>query len=1059
MKKILLAFFSCVLTIASVSAQYSVQGKVLDKDNEGAVEMATVRMLRAQDSAFINGSVTDFAGRYSFSRVEKGKYILEYKYLGYKTAFQNIEVKNRSLILKNTYMEEDIKSLSAVEVSGTAAQMIVKGDTVEYNASAFKLQEDAVVEDLLKRLPGFQIDSDGNITVNGETIARIRVDGKRFFDGDMEMITKNFTADMVDKIQVIDELSEMAQLTGIEDGNTTRIINIQLKPDRRRGTFGNLGGGIGADFDKGFSDYRRPDYGKDYNPNAVHYNNVFDYFLDNDARYNLNGMINFFKNNIRTSLTAGANNTNTSRSSRGRSGRGWSGGSGITATQNIGLNNNMEYFNDSLQLSGNITYNHSSNQGRTYSKRESWMRGVNSTDSSYSKSNSVSNNGNFGYEMRYQIDEVNTLVIQPQVTYGYNSTVSERTYEYYTNGDTTSWGNSHNNNNTKNLNSSLNVLYSRRSIEKRGRTMTFNLRGSYGRNEGEGYNISNKYMPGDSSLLLNQKNINTSNNLSASARVSFVEPLWNVNNVIEFNGSVNYSKRTSQRNQYDLNEATGEYDLFNDEYSNDFDNISMSEDMSLNYNYRSDFINLTAGMSAQPSQTFSYTTYGDGTERNIENRVFNYSPSVNLRYNVKGDRRNYIRVEYRGRNTEPTVNQMQPVKNNTNLMHETVGNPSLLPSFAHTLRVQYNHSSQVTLSSFSTSLNSTITKDAMVSNSIYDASGKQYNQTVNADRAPYSLSGTIMYNRPIIRNRLHLNTNTSINYQERIGYSSRNVALENIDPDDIIDGKLMLGDRSLTQNYGVSENLSLTLTHNIIEVGLRGQARYSNTLNNLNTNIDRQTFNWSASGNVTLHLPYDLNIDNDLSYSARQGYAGFDKSELLWNASISKPIFKRRFTLTVTAQDILRQRLNINQNIGDNSVSYTQSDMLTSYFLVSLTYRVRRFGGRPNRSGNTGPRGPFSFAQPLDSTAAASGATVPVQQGTGTTVNGSNSTNSVTGTTTNTPAGNTNTNNNNGNNNSNNNGGYNGGGRGGNRGGGGGFGGGGFGGGGFGGGGFGGGGF
>ncbi len=947
----LVTIICCLTCFVRVSAQYTLQGKVLDKVNEGAVEMATVRMLRAQDSMMVNGTVTDFAGRFSFNKVSNGNYIIEVKYLTYKTQFVNVEIKGKSRILNNIMMEEDVKMLKEAEVSGMAAQMIVKGDTVEYNAGAFKLQEDAVVEDLFKRLPGFVVDVDGNITVNGESISRIRVDGKKFFDGDIEMVTKNLTADMIDKVQVIDEKSEMAQLTGVEDGETKRIINLKIKPDRNKGTFGNLGGGLGADYDKGFKDYVSPTY-RNSNYRSEPYDRWIDKFIDEDARYNANTMINWFNKDIRTSLTAGANNANGSRSSRGAGNRGWSGGSGITSTQNIGVNNSMSFKGDSVDMSGHITYNHSTNQGRSSSKTESWLRDVTSADTSFSRSYSVSNNASLNYDLHWKLDTLNTLVIQPNLSYGFNSSHSDRTFEYYTNGDTTSWGNSANDNSSRNVNAGLTVMFSHKSGKKQGRTLTGNLRGNFSNSKGEGTNISNKYMPGDSADIRNQRNKNRSDNYSLSFRGSFVEPLWNIYNVIEFNGSVNYSNRSSVRDQYDYDELTGEWTSWNEEYSNETWNRSLSEDLSLNYNYRGTNLNLTAGMTAQPSQSYSYTLYGDGTVRDIPNSVFNYSPSLNVRWNLGGNRREYVRVEYRGRSSEPSIQQMQPVKNNTNAMRETVGNPYLLPSFAHTMRLQYSKSNQVTFASFSTSLNATVTKDALVSNSIYDASGKQYSQTVNAERDPFNLNGSVMYNRPIIQNRLHLNTNTSASYQQRIGYSSRNVALENIDPNDIIDGKLVLGDRSITDNYSVSENLSLTLTHDIIEVGARGQFRYSNTLNNLNTSTgNRSTINWSTSGNVTLHLPYNINIDNNLSFNARQGYAGFDRNELLWNASINAPVFKKKFTLQLSANDILRQRQNINQNIGDNSVSYSQSDMLTSYFMLSLTYRVRRFGGRPGGRG------------------------------------------------------------------------------------------------------------
>ncbi|MBP7011067.1 MAG: carboxypeptidase-like regulatory domain-containing protein, partial [Bacteroidales bacterium] len=437
--RFILTSFALLFFTLNVFSQYSIQGRLLDKENDGPIEMATISLLSAKDSSLISGAVSDYAGRYSFSKVAKGDYLISYKYLGYKQVIVQLKIEDKSQILKNVYLEEEVTNLDEVEVRGMAAQMIIKGDTTEYNAAAFKMQENAVVEDLFKRLPGFMIESDGSIMVNGERIGRIRVDGRRFFDGDMEMITKNFTADMVDKIQVFDELSEMAQLTGIEDENTQRIINITLKPDRRKGVFGNVSGGLGADFDKGLR----------YDEN----------FFKDDFRYDANAMVNLFKENFRTTVTTGANNTNSSRSGRGGVGRG---GSGITSTQNIGLNINAEP-KTGMQLGGSTSYNHSSNYGNTESFRESWLRDVTNTNNSKSSSNSHSNNAHLGFEMRWQIDSLNTLVIQPNASYGLNSSNNRREFDYYTNGDSTSWGDSKNNNMSDNQNASLNLLFSHRS--------------------------------------------------------------------------------------------------------------------------------------------------------------------------------------------------------------------------------------------------------------------------------------------------------------------------------------------------------------------------------------------------------------------------------------------------------------------------------------------------------------------------------------------------------------------------------------------------------------------
>ena len=316
-KRFSLIVFLLILSVG-VFAQKSIQSTVFDSNNGMPLEMVTVRLLKGTDSTLVQGAQTNSKGWFSLPKIKPGKYILVVSSVGYNDHKENITVGNRDVILKNIQLAENVLALKELEVRGTAAQMVVKGDTLEYNATAFKTQENAVVEDLLKKLPGLEITAEGKITVNGEEIKKIRVDGKKFFDGDLEMATKNLPAEMIEKIQVLEQKSEMAQLTGFEDENTERIINLTTKSSRRKGVFGNIMGGAGYD-------------------------------NEDLLRYDGNANINFMNGDAQTSIVAGVNNINTSRSGRGRGS--WGANNGITETQNLGLNNNA-IINDALANPG-----------------------------------------------------------------------------------------------------------------------------------------------------------------------------------------------------------------------------------------------------------------------------------------------------------------------------------------------------------------------------------------------------------------------------------------------------------------------------------------------------------------------------------------------------------------------------------------------------------------------------------------------------------------------------------------------------------------------------------
>jgi len=401
----------------------------------------------------------------------------------------------------------------------------------------------------------------------------------------------------------------------------------------------------------------------------------------------------------------------------------------------------------------------------------------------------------------------------------------------------------------------------------------------------------------------------------------------------------------SNRNSEKLQFRKGENSLYREldsVYSSNFENTFYTEVVELNFRHQEKKFNYRIGAKLEPSQTYNTMYYKNGFVLKRPNEVINLAPTATYRY-LFGKKR-FARLEYRGRTNQPSIEQMQPVKNNNNLMHETIGNPLLNPSFEHTLRLMYSSFNAKRYSSFSAGLNGTFTKDALITNSIYDKTGKQYSQYINATKAPFKANANIMFNTPIIKNRLQFNTRTEMSYNQRYGYSDRDRTVEAFDAD----GNLRLGSLSSSQSASGSEHLSLTFTTDLLEVGLRGSVRYSNTQNNLNAGKNQETKDWTGSSNVNLHLAYNLNISSDMSYTNRQGYSAFDRDEWVWNASIDKSFFSNKGTLSLIFYDILQQKLTIRESIGDNFRQLSRFKALTSYVMLSFTYKINRFGG-PNR--------------------------------------------------------------------------------------------------------------
>jgi len=897
-KKYLFVIVNLFITL-SLFAQHSIQSTLFDSKNNAAIEMATVRLLRLPDSTLVQGAQTNLKGDFILSKIKPGNYVLKISSVGYTDYLRNITMDKKDIILKSILISEDVKLLKEVEVKGTAAQMVVKGDTLEYNATAFKTQENAVVEDLLKRLPGVEISQEGKITVNGQEVKKIRVDGKKFFGEDMEMTTKNLPAEMIEKIQVLEQKSDMALLTGFEDGETERIINLTLKPNRKKGMFGTFTGGAGAD-------------------------------TNNEIRYDGNMFLNIMRGESQTAITGGGNNINTTRSNRGRFGS--SPSSGITETQNIGANNNT-IVNDKFKIGGDAGFNHSNNYSETNTNKQSYLSESISNDSTYQISGNEQYTSNMRLEAEWKIDTLRTLVIQPTMDFSTSTSFSNRNYEYYTDSIRRSSGNADNTGTSDRISGGINVIYSKKSPLKKGRSFTTNINTSFSNSNSDSYNISNKFSL--DTIRINQFTNNVSDRYNVSLRVSFVEPLWNIKNMLEASISVRSTVNTSNKAQYNK-DSQGNYTVLDSAYSNNFKNNFYSETVELNYRFTEKNYNLTLGFKGEPSQTYSYRTYSNLIIP-YKNEVVNFAPNGRFQYNF--GKKEFFRIDYRGNTDQPSVSQMQPVKNNSNLMNETVGNPYLIPSFYQNLRFMYNTFNDKKFSSLSAWFNGSITKDALVTNSLYNETNKQYSQTVNSTQKPYSFNGNIMFNTPIIAKRLHFNTSTSGGYNMRYGYTAKKNEI------DINTDSLPLGALSKTGRVNADQQLSLTFTHDVVELVARGGLKYSKTINNLNP-TPSTTFDWTGSGNLVLHLPYSINISSDINYTTRKGYSNFDLDETIWNAAIDKSLFKGKGVLALKWNDILQQRLNIRQIIGDNYISYSKFNTLTSYFILSFSYKLNKFGDK-----------------------------------------------------------------------------------------------------------------
>ena len=933
-------------------AQHTLSGTILSKTDNAPVEMATVRLFQYQhipntidpntgkntiDSTLIQGAQTAYDGIFILNNIPAGKYKLIISSVGFAERTQEIQMPNKHLDLPTIHLHEQVQHLAEVSVQGHAAEMTVKGDTIEYNTAAYQVSETATVEELLKKMNGVEVDKEGKVTINGEEIKSVRIDGKKFFGDDVQTATKNIPAEMIEKIQVIDEKSEMAKLTGFEDDDTERIINLSLKKNRKQGVFGNYSGALGMDL--------VGDNGK-----------WFDYdqqFLSNDFRYGANIFTNLLLGESQTTIIAGANNTNEIRSGRGRGN--WGGeNAGITASENIGVNTNIDLTNritkrdntTSLLLGGDATFNHAQNDTRTRTNKESYTDKYTYINNDSTSKLSHSWNAQMRLELEYQIDTLNKLILRPTIGYTNNEGNSYNIYTFDRDTviDTLNHvvrindGYQQQFSLSENINAGLRAIYNHKFLRP-GRSLTMQANINFTNTKGNTQTYS--YDQLQQIATVDQRTLSGNNTYSYSLRTSYVEPIYKNNHLLEMVLSLSGNNRISEKNQYTKDSITGDYSVYDSIYSNNLLNSLYSEQLELNYRWVQEKFDLMVGARAIAQQTHSRTYYGNTLARDTLYNNWNFSPNLNFRYRF--ERKKFARIIYRGTTQQPSITQMEPVRNNSDALNETVGNLGLQPAYRHNIFMMYSSFNQEKFSSFMTGLRATITEDALTNNTIYDQTGKRYMQTVNADIIPWNIGWDMMSNTPFANKMFQLHTRTAINYNERVAYILHEQDAAQIEQ--MIDaGTMPLGKASHTGNLRVSSDIGLRFTHKIVDIGIKNTNIYSLTRNSLNDQSKSSVGDWIITGDVTFHLPKQWNISTDIGFTGRYGYTGIDDpNEIMWNASIDKTW--NNATLTLKVYDLLHDKKNIVQTIGEDYVSYKRFNTLPTYAMLTFTYKLNRMGG------------------------------------------------------------------------------------------------------------------
>lgn len=974
MRRALLLLILCSIGMNAL-AYINIKGRLASATDDTPLAGATLRLLQLPDSTLLIGTYSDKDGNFAVasSRVststrvkEPVKVLLVASYMGYQNVEKLITVrpKTEEYDLKDVYMQENINILGEALVSATPPPMLIKGDTTEYYADSYKTQPDATVEDLLKRLPGIEVETDGSIKAQGENVQQVYVDGKEFFGNNTQVTTKNLTADMVESVQVVDMQTEEARLTGIDNGERRKVMNIKLKPKMRRGWFGNVAGGWGK--------------GRDISD-----------------RWDARGTLGFFYGNMQNALVTNGNNTNNAafgdngdRVFNGSSMRGnrMSGarGNGLNSNWSVGLNlgydkgNRMRDPNTPLALNGDIHYGQSSQDEESHSHQVNYTNGT--EEDRFNRGHNDSYNVQVGVKFERSWgnlkDGLHRIQINPQISY--NSTITDDYSETqkYDSTHYISQTQGHNEIEQEGINYSVSGTYSFSKNTSHGRrrssiTMSFDER----INEGDQY--TRNYTTFDSlemtfdrnaditllpfkvkgDTLINQWSEEDSHNENYRIRLTHVEPI-NEHNFLEFSASANLSDRyRTQYYHFWDNNTQAWVDSINGKsnlsFSSDTWNRNTNYNLSASYRMTSDTYNFSIGLDVLPQRQL-YKDYFDHS-RDYVRHYINYSPRLEYRYNWT--RRTNLHITLNGQTSQPSMNQLQARKNQTSATHVSLGNQNLSPSFSSNFSARYRTFNEQTYSTLEAGISARASFNNIVNKRWYsDNLRTDTTQTVNLKGiGNWNVQGDFRGSWPFYDNIWYVTNNCSLNYSESDGYTNKR---------DTINGKaMMLTVLNTSRTYNGSEQAGIAYRSETLNIELRGNYNIQYSEATISSNKLGTTHRFGISGNILYRMPLDFTLSSDFNYTARRGYsAGMTRNQSIWNAQLSKAFLKNKsITGFVKVFDILRQRSAITRNVSADRLVDRESTVLGQYFLLGVSVRGRRAGGRGNRGGGWGSNGGGGF--------------------------------------------------------------------------------------------------
>ena len=951
MKKLLIWTVLLLTATLSTYAQnkiVTVSGRVIEAGTKEPVELAAVQLLSLPDSAQVAGMTTSTQGYFSLSKQKPGKYLLKVSFIGYVTKIIPVQLTANVPAKKmgNIELATDAVMLQEAVVVAEAPQVTVVEDTLMYNSSAYRTPEGAMLEELVKKLPGAEIDDDGNVKINGKDLKKIMVDGKEFFGGDVKTGLKNLPVDMVDKLKTYDKKSDLARVTGIDDGEEETVLDLTVKKGMNQGWFGN------ADLGAGTKD-----------------------------RYTGRMMLNRFVDKTQFSIIGSANNVNDQGFSGGGGGPRWRSNNGLNATKMLGANFATQ--TNKLELGGSVRYNFQDADISSINSSERFLQNGNSYSNSNNKNRNKGTNLNADFRMEWKPDTLTNIIFRPNFSYGrtnnasrsesgtfnedpFNLIVNPNDYLNFdnlsddplkdirvnaTNSASLSKGKSLSGNATLQVN---------RKLNNRGRNLTFRGVFGYGDNDNDQYTQSEtryyqllNHLGGDSILYRNQYITTPTRNYNYTAQVTYSEPIAKAT-FLQFSYQFQYKYSKSDKTTFDLLDypdwaiggalPSGYESHAVDSLSKNAEYRYYNHDASVGLRFIRPKYQLNVGMSFQPqNSTLSYKKgdYMIDTTRT----VFNFAPNMDLRFRFS--KVSQLRFTYRGRSNQPTMENLLPITDNSNPLNIRMGNPGLKPSFAHTMRLFYNTYNAEKQRGIMTHFSFTATQNSISNSTRYnEETGGLITRPENIN-GNWNAFGMFGFNTALKNKKYMINTFTNVNYQNNVAFLYNQDTKNN--------------DRNTSTGLTLGERVTGSYRNDWFEFSLNGSINYTAERNKLRpeNNQEPYTYSYGASTNIT--MPWKMTLATNIANQSRRGYrdSSMNRDELIWNAQLAQSLLKGAATVSFEVYDILRQQSNISRSLSADMRSVSEYNGINSYCMVHFIYRLNIFGSKAAREKmmNSGRRG------------------------------------------------------------------------------------------------------